>query len=387
MASHRQGWRLVLVAAMVATLALSACKTTPKASETNHTQALAQIEGTAPAAPELSDWAKAAVAEGVQVHDLDWRDASRQRDVPVRLYWPAQAQAGQKVPLVVFSHGIGSSRRGYSYLGAYFASQGYASLHVQHVGSDRQVWMGNPLQLVSRLQAAAQEGEALNRVADVKFALDQLLQTEYAPAIDTERIAAAGHSYGANTTLLLAGAQVERHGHRLDLHEPRIKAAIIISAPPFYGEPELPKIIGPIAIPTLHITATDDVIRIPGYYSAAQDRLDLFEAANPSAPKMLAVFEGGSHSMFTDRGLTGGVSLNPRAKQATKELAVAFMNQALNGQAEGLQRWGDQYQDILARWQSPFGHLPTPAMAQGHGGPVVLTGAKALTLSPVSPGS
>ncbi|MFM8510593.1 MAG: hypothetical protein ACKOCU_09800 [Betaproteobacteria bacterium] len=53
-------------------------------------------------------------------------------------------------------------------------------------------------------------------------------------------------------------------------------------------------------MPTLHITATDDIIRIPGYYSGMGDRLAVFEATG-SARKWLAVFEGGSHSMFTDR--------------------------------------------------------------------------------------
>ncbi|RQO59377.1 acetylhydrolase [Paucibacter sp. KBW04] len=290
---------------------------------------------------------------------MDWRDQARDRAVPVRLYWPKNAQQGRAVPLVLFSHGIGSSRRGYSYLGAYLASQGYASLHVQHVGSDRQLWLGNPLQLVDRLQTAAREQEALARVADVKFALDQLLQSERGGLIDAQRIAAAGHSYGANTTLLLAGAQVQREGHALDLREPRIKAAILISAPPFYGEADKASITGGIRIPTLHITATEDVIRIPGYYSTAQDRLALFEFTGSQAPgrsalKALAVFEGGSHSMFTDRGLTGGSSLNPRAKQATKELAAAFLDEVLLGRPQALQSWGGPYRDILARWQTPY---------------------------------
>ncbi|MCB1578963.1 MAG: hypothetical protein KDI81_16965, partial [Xanthomonadales bacterium] len=65
-----------------------------------------------------------------KVTDLEWFDAARQRRVPVRLFWPAAAQAG-KVPLVVFSPGIGSSRDGYTYLGCYWAAHGIASLHLQ----------------------------------------------------------------------------------------------------------------------------------------------------------------------------------------------------------------------------------------------------------------
>ena len=65
-----------------------------------------------------------------------WNDASRQRDIPVRLYWPAGASPNARVALVVFSHGLGGSRNGYSYLGKHWAGLGFASLHVQHAGSD-----------------------------------------------------------------------------------------------------------------------------------------------------------------------------------------------------------------------------------------------------------
>ena len=124
------------------------------------------------------------------VQEFDWLDASRQRAVPVRLYLPLSATVGHPVPLVVFSHGIGGSRRGYSYLGQHWASQGYASLHLQHVGSDRSLWAGNPLALPVRLQAAAQESEATARVRDLSFALDQLLASPLAAQIDARRIVA-----------------------------------------------------------------------------------------------------------------------------------------------------------------------------------------------------
>lgn len=287
---------------------------------------------------------------GVQTQDFDWIDASRGRAVPVRLYWPASASAGAPVPLVVFSHGIGGSRRGYSYLGAYWASQGIAALHVQHVGSDRSLWSGNPLQLVGRLQGAAQEDEALNRVRDVRFALDQLLASSQGSQIRRDAIVAAGHSYGANTTLLLAGAQVQRQGQVLNLAEPRLRAAIVISAPPFYGEADPQRILAGVRIPTLHITATEDVIRIPGYYSPASDRLQVFEATGGPS-KALAVFKGGSHSIFTDRSGTGGVELNPRVKAATRELTLAFVHEVLEGDDRELQAWPRRHAALLNRFQ------------------------------------
>ncbi len=282
------------------------------------------------------------------VQEFDWLDASRHRVVPVRLYLPLSAAVGHPVPLVVFSHGIGGSRRGYSYLGQHWASQGYASLHLQHVGSDRSLWAGNPLALPVRLQAAAQESEATARVHDLSFALDQLLSSPLAGQIDARRIVAAGHSYGANTTLLAVGARVERDGQPLNLRDPRLKAAIVISAPPFYGEAAPERILGAIQVPSLHITATEDIIRVPGYFSPAADRVAVFEATGGPA-KTLAVFEGGSHSIFTDRGGTGGVALNPQVKAATQALSMAFLGSVFGGDVAGLRQWAQRYGSLLAR--------------------------------------
>lgn len=290
--------------------------------------------------------------EAVEVvtQDLDWFDHARQRAVPVRLYLPPGHDASRALPLVVFSHGIGGSRRGYSYLGRYFASQGYASLHLQHVGSDRSLWAGSMFGLVGRLQNAAQEDEAIARVGDLKFALDQVLGSS-APGvkIDATRIVAAGHSYGANTMLLAVGARVERNGRVMELAESRLKAAIILSAPPFYGESDPAKILAAIRVPTLHITATEDVIRIPGYYSGAEDRVAVYEAIS-GARKLLAVFEGGSHSMFTDRGGSGGVTLNPQVKNATRELSLAFMKSVFEREEAALTLWPKRFAGILARF-------------------------------------
>lgn len=282
-------------------------------------------------------------------HYLAWDDAARARPVLAKLYLPAGVE--QPVPLVVFSHGIGGSREGYTYLGKHWAANGYAVLHLQHAGSDRNLWFGNPLELVSRLQNAARETEAMDRARDLRFALDQVLAGEFAARIDAQRIVAAGHSYGANTSLLVAGAQVAREGRTLDLRDARIRAAILISAPPFYGEGPLAPILGPVRIPTLHITATADDIRIPGYFSAARDRVDVYSATGGPA-KALAVFHNGSHSIFTDRLGTGGEQDNPRVKAATRALGLAFLRTVLDGAPGELEQWSTQYQPLVARFEA-----------------------------------
>jgi predicted dienelactone hydrolase len=290
--------------------------------------------------------------DGFAFVEFDWTDPTRGRPVPVRLYVPADAPAGG-LPLVLFSHGLGGSRRGYSYLGSHFARNGMASLHVQHIGSDRALWGGSPLALAARLQAAARDSEALDRVADLRFALDRLLANgadlALPTAIDRSRIVVAGHSYGANTALLASGARVQRDGREIVLRDERLRAAILISAPPFYGEGALEPILRPLQLPTLHVTATGDDIQVPGYFSSYTDRVAVFEAIG-SQPKALAVFQGGSHSIFTDRALTGGAELNPRVKTATQELTLAFLRSVLEGRDDALTGWPTRHRDILARF-------------------------------------
>ena len=296
---------------------------------------------------------------------FEWRDEKRNRLVPVRLYLPV-ATANDRfanMPLVVFSHGIGGSREGYKYLGRSFAANGYASLHLQHVGSDRQIWTGSPFSLLSRLSGAAQDSEAIDRVQDLSFALDQILASPVGARVDRSRIVAAGHSYGANTSMLAAGAIVERDGRRIALRDPRIGAAILLSAPPFYGAGDPKSILGDVDIPTLHITAMEDDIAIPGYRSGVADRLDVYRAMGNAkskatrAGKTLAVFSGGSHSIFTDRLGTGGIALNPKVKAATRDLTLAFLQSlgmpdtGKRGRDGAMADWHLQYAPLLASFE------------------------------------
>lgn len=279
--------------------------------------------------------------EAFDTLDLDWRDESRGRPVPVRVYRPRRDGPW---PLVVFSHGIGGSRAGYGYLGRHFAAHGVMSLHLQHVGSDRALWSGNPLGLVGRLQAAAQESEARDRARDLAFALDRLAAGPLGDPVDARRIVAAGHSYGANTALLAAGATVRRDGAALALRDPRVAAAIAISAPPFYGEGELGPILGGIAVPSLHVTTTDDVIRIPGYYSAPEDRLAVFEATGGPS-KCLAQFNQGRHSSFVGRAPDSDPLL-----AATRELALAFVQRSFGLPGGDLPAWRQRHAGLVERF-------------------------------------
>jgi len=343
-----------LLVALAGSLTISGC-----AMSANNPIANAAIPEAALANASLMPDASTYSAE-----NFDWHDTARSRMVPARLYLPTiNASSQRQIPLVVFSHGIGGSRDGYQYLGRNFAANGHASLHLQHVGSDRQLWFGNPFGLMSRLSNAAQDGEAIERVQDLTFALDQLLASPLGAQIDVRRIIAAGHSYGANTSMLAAGATIMRDGKLIALRDARISAAILLSAPPFYGTDEPKDILGNIDVPTLHITATGDDISIPGYRSGVADRLKIYQATGTAKPitkrasKTLAVFHGGSHSIFTDRLGTGGTELNPKVKAATRDLTLAFLRSldvtggAAEVSADGLLAWQQMYAPLLASFE------------------------------------
>ena len=105
-------------------------------------------------------------------------------------------------------------------------------------------------------------------------------------------------------------------------------------------------------MPSLHITATEDNIRIPGYYSGVEDRIAVFDAM-PGKHKVLAVFDGGSHSMFTDRTGTGGAELNLLVKAATKELSVAFFESVFGSDDAALRNWPARHNAIVAKFVTP----------------------------------
>lgn len=300
-------------------------------------------------APAADPAIEAADPAGYAATDLEWIDPARDRRIPARLFWPASADRGAPVALIVFSPGIGSSRDGYTHLGRYWARHGIASLHLQHVGSDRSLWHGDPLGVLARLRSAAGAAEAVARAADLRYALDRLLASRYGPRIARDAIVAAGHSYGANTTLLAIGATVPGIDGAAALRDPRIEAAILISAPPFYGASDFSPILSSIAIPTLHVTTREDVIRIPGFVSGPDDRLKVFDATG-GAFKALAVYSHGSHTVFTDRRYFDTAEVADAVRQATQTLSTAFVDRIRSGNGDALDAWAQTHRPLLDRY-------------------------------------
>jgi predicted dienelactone hydrolase len=234
----------------------------------------------------------------------DWTDAARDRQVPVKIYYPATGEG--PFPVIIFSHGLGGSREGYEYLGRHWASHGYVSVHVQHIGSDTGVWQGAERPMEAMRRAALDPRNALNRPKDVSFAIDQMqrMNREETPLkgrLDLERIGVGGHSFGAYTALAVAGQApaLARAGAGLSQADPRVKAAIAMSAPVTpQQKARLDKVYGPIRIPCLHMTGTKDDSPISD--TTAADRRLPFDHIT-GADQYLVIFNGGDHMVFSGR--------------------------------------------------------------------------------------
>jgi predicted dienelactone hydrolase len=277
----------------------------------------------------------------IEVRLLDWTDAKRGRSVPVKIYYPADAKA--PAPLIVLSHGLGGSREGYEYLGRHWAGHGYISLHIQHIGSDDAVWRGQQRPMSAMRKAAADPLNAVNRARDVRFVIDEMERLnagpgEFAGRVDLARVGIAGHSFGANTTLVASGQLfILPGGKEMGLADPRIKAAIPMSAPVPRDKSTLERAFGKIAVPCLHMTGTLDDSPI-GETGAADRRLPFDHISGPD--QHLVIFEGGDHMIFSGRGR--GTAAAGRAAKDTlfqdliRQSSTAFWDAYLLGDAKAL---------------------------------------------------
>jgi len=228
-----------------------------------------------------------------------WHDSARNRDIPVQIYYPTSGE--RPLPIVIFSHGLGGTREGYEYLGRYWAGCRYISVHVQHLGSDDSVWKGKPFAEVraSMEAAVAKPDNALNRPRDVSFAIEQLLQLNsqtgnpLSGRLDSKRIAVAGHSFGAWTTLAIAGEGVGPT--HISLADPRVKAAIVMSPPVAKGQRHDTSAFSTIGIPVLYLTGTQDDSPI-GDTRAADRRIPFDHTSGAAA--FFVNFVGADHMTF-----------------------------------------------------------------------------------------
>jgi predicted dienelactone hydrolase len=277
--------------------------------------------------------------------DFLWHDASRNRDVPARIYAPL---SGGPYPVIIFSHGLGGSDKGYAYLGEYWAAHGYISVHVQHPGSDTSaLWPPGGMK-----SAMKNPQNYIDRPKDISFAIDQVTALNATPGdwhgkFDLKWIGVAGHSFGAYTTMAIAGANVTTPSGEVEkFGDSRVKAVIAMSTPPVKGQD-----FSGVHIPALHLTGTDDQILIVRNDTVAARRIPFDQAKGPDT--YLIIFTGANHMTFSGReGLLESDEQKQRDDVLHPEICqvtTTFWNAYLKGKQNagqwlaqgGLKKWID----------------------------------------------
>jgi len=261
---------------------------------------------------------------------LTWHDPARNRDIPVQVYYPANAKS--PCPLIIFSHGLGGNRYGYAYLGEHWAGCGYISVHLQHIGSDDSVWKNAGVNAVAALnQSVADPRNALDRTADVTFAITRMLALNRQSGsplhglVDKNEIGMAGHSFGAWTTLAVAG---EKTGSGIILTDSRIKAAVAMSPPVPGGADKAKGQFAGIAVPVFHMTGTKDDSPI-GETKAADRRIPYDQSKTPGS--CLLILDGADHMVFSGHIFGAFRQADAQFQAIVLAASTAFWDATLRG--------------------------------------------------------
>src|ERR1051326_2918125 len=158
-----------------------------------------------------------AAPQPVAARSLQATDAARNRAFPIDVWYPEAARSADALPLILFSHHSGGSRRASTFLTTHLASHGYLVAAMDHseVVAPELLRKENE---TPEQTARRGEGWIASRVPDLRFLLDYML-SQPLPEVraDADRIGAVGHSFGGWTVLEAPGA------------EPRIRSVVALA--------------------------------------------------------------------------------------------------------------------------------------------------------------
>lgn len=280
----------------------------------------------------------------------------RGEDLHVRVSAPA---TGRNLPVIVFSHGNGSSLEGYGPLTDFWAAHGFVVVQPTHLDS----------RMVS---VPPDDPRTPNiwrfRVEDLTRILDQLDLVEAAVPglggrLDRSRIAVAGHSFGGQSAASLLGQRVLNPDGTpgTDLSDSRVKAGVLLATAgtggadltPFAAEhfPFMNPDFSAMSTPSLVIAGDHDdlpvTVRGPDWCT---DPYFL----SPGAESLLTLF-GAEH-------LLGGISgyevaettdENPARVALIQQLTWAYLRHALGIEDASWQA----AQEALAADPDPLGRI------------------------------
>jgi predicted dienelactone hydrolase len=192
--------------------------------------ALLAIAATAQTVPRFT--ADPGPYQVLSIDRLELHDAKRNKDLPIKIYYPqGLPQNSARFPVIIFSHGLYGSKDGYFALGRYWASYGYVSIHPSHADSIRDSGYRGRL-----MQSIQDPALWIGRPQDISliissFAEIERLAPELKGKLDSRRIGVGGHSYGAYTSMAIAGSTVTMPGSSrpTSFADPRVKCVVAMS--------------------------------------------------------------------------------------------------------------------------------------------------------------
>ena len=255
------------------------------------------------------------------------------RDVPVRVSAPT---SGQDLPVILFSHGFGSSSRAYGPLVDFWAAHGFVVVQPTHLDS-RTVGLAPDDPRRPTLWR--------HRVEDMTRVLDDLDRLEAAVPglrgrVDHGRIAVAGHSFGGQTAGVLLGLRVvdQADGRALDLSDGRVGAGVLLATAGRGGDALRPGVIeampwldpdfASLSAPTLVVAGDADVS--PLTTRGAAWLTDPYRLS-PGARGLLTL-HGGEHSLGGIPGYEAAETTDedPDRVAVVQRTTWAFLRSALH---------------------------------------------------------
>lgn len=264
----------------------------------------------------------------------------RGEDLHLRVSAPA---TGSALPIVVFSHGFGSSMDGYAPLVDFWAAHGFVVIQPTHLDS-------RTLNLSPEDPRTPEIWRI--RIADLKHILDHLDQIEdsmpsLSGRLDRSRIAAAGHSWGGQTVSTLLGARVlDADGlPGEDMSDPRIKVGILLATTgrggvdlsPFAADhfPFMNPSFEKMNTPALVVAGDQDQSRLS---SRGPDWFTDPYFLSPGSKSLLTLV-GGEHSLGGIPGynITETTDENPERVALLQRVTWAYLRSALGLDDSGWQ--------------------------------------------------
>lgn len=259
------------------------------------------------------------------VPDLVVHDPARAKDLPVNVTYP---KGEGHHPAIVFSHGAWASNTYYYQLADHWASHGFVVVQPTHEDS---IALGQTFgdEKVFAL--------GMTRVIDDTFLvtnINALGIEDLDGRIDENRIGLGGHSYGANTAMLMGGLTVfDGEGKGRSVGDPRLKAIFVLSGQGL-GEGRTPESYKSIDKPMLVVTGSKDRGRAG---QPVDWRVDPYTYAEPP-DKYLLFIEEADHSFGAltnprppERTAGRDLPVRPTHAAMVMSVSTAFFDAYLNG--------------------------------------------------------